>query len=251
MKARAIKSFDKTKIAFNHFKKGGRRTVLILCHGFWMSKDTETFLNLSKDLFKLYDVITMDQRGHGASAGVFNFSSKEHKDIRAVINYAKRHYKQIYLMGFSLGAASSIIEVARNKNVDRLIVVSPPTRFAKIENRFLNMDAIIPWIQRLGPHIFKLRIGDIGAGKISPIDVIDRISPIPLLIIHGDKDPIIFKRHAQALYNKAKEPKKIIIIKKGLHAEDLYRQNPKAFVNLCISWLKDINHDQRRDDGEE
>ena len=74
--------------------------------------------------------------------------------------------------------------------------------------------------------------------KIRPIDVVDKISPIPFLIIQGDKDPIIFMQHAEKLYKKAKEPKKIIIIKNGLHAEELYRQNPKEFLNICTSWLK-------------
>lgn len=238
MVEKTIESFDKTRIAFNHFKKEGRDSVFILCHGFAMSKDAKPFLGLSEDLFKLHDVIAVDQRGHGRSQGTFSFSSKEHEDVKVIINYSKQSYKHIYLMGFSLGAASCIIEVATNKNVDRLIVVSPPTNFDKIENRFLDMDAVIPWFQKLGPHIFKLRLGNLGAGKINPVDVIDKISPIPLLIIHGDKDPIIFKQHAQALYQKAKEPKEIMIIKKGLHAEELYRQNPKYFVNLCASFVE-------------
>lgn len=72
------------------------------------------------------------------------------------------------------------------------------------------------------------------------IDVVDRISPIPFLLIQGDKDPIISKQHAEILYQKAKEPKKLIIIKDGLHAEELYRQNPKDFIDLCFLWLKGL-----------
>ena len=235
---KTVESFDQTRIAFNHFKKDGRDSVFIICHGFSMSKDAKLFLDLSNDLFELYDVITMDQRGHGNSEGTFSFSSKEYKDIEAVINYSKEYYNHIYLMGFSLGAASCIIEVARDKNVDGLIAVSPPISFEKIENRFLDKDAFIPGIQKFGSHAIKLRIGNIFSRKIRPIDVVDKISPIPFLIIQGDKDPIIFMHHAEKLYKKAKEPKKIIIIKNGLHAEELYRQNPKEFLNICTSWLK-------------
>ena len=84
-----VESQDKTKIAINHFRQESRDAVIIICHGFSMAKDSKPFLGLSEDLFKFYDVITMDQRGHGESEGVFSFSSKEHEDIKAVIDYAK------------------------------------------------------------------------------------------------------------------------------------------------------------------
>ena len=241
MLEKSVKSFDKTKIAFNHFNQGERDAVVIICHGFSMSKDTKTFLDLSQDLFKLYDVITIDQRGHGESAGAYSFSSQEHQDIKAVINYAKERYGYIYLMGFSLGAASCIIEVAKEKNVHGLIAVSPPTSFERIENRFLDKDAFIPGVQKFSSHLLKLRIGNMFAEKTRPIDVIDQISPVPLLIIQGERDPTVFIWHAETLYKKAKEPKKIVFIKDGLHAEELYRKDPKGFVDLCILWLREIN----------
>lgn len=240
MENKIVESFDRTKIALNHFKKDGRDAVLIICHGFAMSKDSKPFLNLSNDLFQLYDIIAMDQRGHGNSEGVFSFSSKEHEDIKVVVEYAKQNYTCIYLMGFSLGAASCIIEVAINKNVHGLITVSAPISFEKIENRFLYKDALIPSIQKFGGHTLKMRLGNMFAKKEKPIDVIDSISPIPILLIQGENDPIIFKHHAQTLYEKAKDPKKLVIIEKGLHAEDLYINNPKEFVSLCNSWLREF-----------
>ncbi len=237
MQNKTVESFDKTKIALNHFKKDGRDAVLIICHGFAMSKDSKPFLDLSNDLFELYDIIAMDQRGHGDSGGIFGFSSIEHEDIKAVVEYAKKNYTCIYLMGFSLGAASCIIEVAKHKNVNGLITISAPISFEKIENRFLYKDALIPGIKKSGKHTFKMRLGNMFAKKEKPINVIDNISPIPLLLIQGEKDPIIFKHHAEALYKKAKDPKKLAMIKNGLHAEDLYINSPKEFVSLCNSWL--------------
>lgn len=237
----SVESFDKTKIAFNYFHQDDRDAVLIICHGFSMSKDTRTFLDLSQDLFKLYDVIAIDQRGHGESAGAYSFSSKEHQDIKAVINYTKERYKYIYLMGFSLGAASCIIEAAKEKNVHGLIAVSPPTSFVQIENRILDKNAFIPGVQKFGNHLLKLRIGNMFMQKPRAIDVIDQISPIPLFIIQGERDPTVFSWHAESLYKKAKEPKKIVFIKDGLHAEELYRKDPKGFVDLCILWLREID----------
>lgn len=238
IKNTTIESFDNTKIALNHFKKDSRDTVLIICHGFAMSKDSKPFINLSKDLFGLCDIIAMDQRGHGQSEGIFSFATIEHNDIRAVIDYAKQNYSNIYLMGFSLGAASCIIATAKDKNVNGLIAVSAPISFETIENKFLNIKALIPAVKKSGRHTLKMRLGNIFTKKERPIDVIDSISPIPILLIQGEKDPIIFKHHAETLYKKAKEPKRLIIIKNGLHAEDVYLKDPKEFVYLCSSWVK-------------
>jgi esterase/lipase len=143
-------------------------------------------------------------------------------------------------MGFSLGAASCIIATAKNKNINGLITVSAPISFEKIENRFLYKDALISGIQKFGNHTLKMRLGNMFAKKEKPIDVIDSISPIPILLIQGENDPIIFKHHAQTLYEKAKNPKKLMMIKEGLHAEDLYINKPKEFVSLCGSWLKEL-----------
>lgn len=230
-----VSSLDKTRIAFNHLRKGGRDAVFVVCHGFAMSKDARLFLELSDDLYKLHDVITMDQRGHGESGGIYSFTAKEHEDIKAVIDYARVSYRRIYLLGFSLGAASAIIEAAKYKNVDGVIAVSAPLSFEKIENRFWEKDAFLPGLQNIGGHTFRLRLGNIFIKKKRPVDVIGKIAPVPVLIIHGDNDPIIFRHHAEALYKKAKEPKKLVMIKNGLHAEDLYRQNPRKFIALCAS----------------
>lgn len=240
LKNKTVKSFDKIKIALNHFKKDGRDSVLIICHGFAMSKDSKPFIDLSNDFLKSFDIIVMDQRGHGDSEGIFSFSAKEHEDVKAVIEYAKENYTRIYLMGFSLGAASCIIEVAKNKNVNALIAVSTPISFEKIENRFLYKDALIPGIQKFGGHTLKMRLGNMFEEKEKPLDVIDRISPLPLLLIQGENDPIIFKHHAEKLYKKAKDPKKLVMIEKGLHAEDLYINKPEEFVSLCSSWLSGL-----------
>jgi uncharacterized protein len=148
-------------------------------------------------------------------------------------------YKSIYLMGFSMGAASSIIEAAKYKNVNKLIVVSPPASFAAIENKWYYWnESIIPAVQKFGLHLLKFRCGNIFSKKISPVDVIKDIAPIPTLVIHGTKDPIIFKHHVDELFARAQEPKQIVIFQDGLDAEDLFRRKKAEFIFAILSWLK-------------
>ena len=73
--------------------------------------------------------------------------------------------------------------------------------------------------------------------KTAPIDVVERISPRPVLFLHGAEDWLINARHSQELYNKAKEPKKIVIIEKAGHAETMFDQKPDQLMKPCLEWL--------------
>ena len=50
---------------------------------------------------------------------------------------------------------------------------------------------------------------------------IARISPVPLLILHGDSDRVVPVQHAQALYAAAKAPKRLEILPGLRHIESM------------------------------
>ena len=66
-----------------------------------------------------------------------------------------------------------------------------------------------------------------------PIDMVDKISPRPILFIHGEEDAAVEAYHAQELYNRAKEPKELRIIKSAGHSVPVDEINP-----LIISWFR-------------
>jgi len=231
-------SEGKVKIAINHYNSSQRKSVIIICPGFFMSKDARPFREMSEDFFKYFDVITMDFRGHGKSSGLFTFTACEPEDLRAVIKYAKDLYPKIGVLGFSLGAAIAIIDIARNKDIHSLIAVSAPTDFRKIENKFLNKDALVPAMHKFEFGVsFDTRMGNMFLKKIKPIDVIGKIEGVPLLLIAGQKDPIVYPWHAEKLYEIARDPKSITKFKNGLHAEELYLKNKDEFVKICKDWF--------------
>ena len=57
-----------------------------------------------------------------------------------MLNYAKSNYQKIGVVGFSLGAATSIITASREDLIDSLIAVSAPVEFEKIEYCFWDLD---------------------------------------------------------------------------------------------------------------
>jgi len=233
-----LKTQDGIDISANYYN-AGFENVLIICPGFMMHKDSRPFSMLSESLNKEFDIIAMDFRGHGKSGGTYTFTSREGLDLKAVIDYSRPRYKSIGIIGFSLGAAVAINEVAKDKAVDRLMAVSAPMEFGEIENKFLNKDVVSSTIKKIELDMLNIRLGNIFLNKSKPIDNVDKISPVPILFVHGKDDTIIEPRHSVSLYEKAKEPKKLVIFEDSLHAEDLFLGNHfNSFISLCTEWFK-------------
>jgi len=239
IKTSTAKTSDKKNICFDHYS-AQRESLVILAHGFYNNKDAYLFKKIAVDFSKRYDVISFDFRGHGKSTGLFSWTARETKDLSAIIDYAQtKEYRHIGLIGFSLGAAVAIIEAAANKRISSLICVSAPENVWKINLHFWEKEMI---------NDLKLNLGEKGKGKFirpgnpflrktNPIDVIDKVSPVPVLFIHGQKDWLIKKSHSEKLFEKALFPKRIKIFKNAGHAEKIFDKFPKEFKQECFSWL--------------
>lgn len=232
-----LETEDNTRIAINHYN-AGRDSVVIIAHGWYMCKDSKIFKEMSEDFFKSHNVITMDFRGHGKSSGFYTFTAKEPEDLKTVVNYAKQRYSKIGLIGFSLGAAISIIHTAKYNDIDSLIAVSAPVSFDKIESRFFEREAVIPTFEKF--ELFRslsIRPGNILLNKVNPVDAVTDIVSAPVLFISGGKDPTIYPWHSQELYNKSCEKKSLSIFEDDFHAEDLYINSRERFMSECNSWM--------------
>ncbi len=238
-----LKTSDGIKLALNHYKTNHNEVVIIV-HGWFMTKDSNAFSNLAKDFSEYFDVITFDCRGHGKSSGFYTFTKKENIDLKTVIDYAKKQYEKINLIGFSLGGAIVLIHNALYNDTDKIIAVSAPSDFNKIENQMWKKEAWLPTLQKcefrrwfsIRPSLLYLTLHS----KIKPIDIIKHVKA-PTLFIAGTKDPTVHLWHTEKLYNEAVCEKQFKIID-GIHAEDLYLQNPEEFIAICINWLKQPSH---------
>jgi len=231
-----LRTQDGIKIAINHHRTG-HDEVLIIAHGWFMTKDSSYFLNIAKTFSKDFDIISMDFRGHGRSSGFYTFTSKEPMDLKAVVDYAKKHYSKIYLIGFSLGGAVVLIHGAIEKDVDKIIAVSAPHSFIKIENHMWKKEAWSHSIKKFEIlRSLTIRPSPIIGKKIRPIDIVDKIE-VPTLFIAGDKDATVRAWHTMSLFRVAKCKKHFELFKDCCHAEDLYYQERKRFINVCRQWL--------------
>ena len=230
---------DNVPISYDRYN-GGFDSVVIICPGFFNSKDNRWMKKTVDMLASEFDVMIFDFRGHGKSGGIYTWSTKERLDVDAVVDYAvSAGYKKIGILAFSLGAAAAVNDAATRNDIKSMVLISCPSAFSSIDFHFWepgmfadlkdNMDS--KWEAK------GARTGSILLAKERPVDTIGRIVDTSIMLISGDRDWVIKPRHAVKLYNAAKVYKRIEIIKGGFHAERLIQFQYEIMKGLIIDWF--------------
>jgi uncharacterized protein len=155
-----------------------------------------------------FNVFVFDYRGYGESQGrpepkgVF-------EDSNSALNYVRSledvDPERLIVFGQSLGGANAIAVVGSGNRagVKALAIEATFYSYSSIANDKFS-----------------------GAGFLvndtySAEKYIDRLAPIPLLLMHGTSDPVVPYDHSKKLFVKAHEPKMLITVEGGAHTEAL------------------------------
>ena len=65
--------------------------------------------------------------------------------------------------------------------------------------------------------------------------VVDRLSPTPLLLLHSLTDSVVDAEESQALYDRAKEPKSLVLLEGADHF--LFLDKPEEGLRVVLDWL--------------
>jgi len=90
---------------------------------------------------------------------------------------------------------------------------------------------------RAALRAFGVRMPDRWDPPESPEDVIGKIAPTPVVIVHGADDRLFPPTHARRLYEAADEPKRLLIGEGFGHAEDGLTP---AFANKLVDVLQEM-----------
>jgi len=219
--------------------------ALCICHGIPAAPPdpTDRGYTLLAQQFCHAGFITLifNFRGTGKSEGDLDILEWSH-DLQAALDFLynvkevdKTHF---CLLGFSGGAAVSVYTAAHDPRVSLVVTCACPADFRSLRERETPLDAIQRFRQigAIRDRDFPPSIEEWERGfeTISPINWVDKISPHPLLLVHGDADELIPLEHPRRLYQKAKEPKELKIIPGARHKMRL----EKAAMDCVLDWLK-------------
>lgn len=181
-----------------------------------------------------FDALAFDFRGHGDSQGGTTLGEQEVEDVGAVVNYAKQFdYRRVILMGSSMGGAVAIRYAGTHEDVDGVVTIGAFAHgnFSSIALQGLRL-LELPVTHRLLRELRRTRIRSYES-RSAPADVVENISPRPLLLIHGERDPLIPVSHARELYARAREPKQLIVIPRGSHDIPNLNRRTKEWI---VEW---------------
>lgn len=226
-------------------KRNRLSPAICICHGIPSGQTTPAGKGYPQLAKRLCDegfvTLFFNFRGTGASEGNFEIAGWI-RDLQAAIDYLWNvpsiDRSKISLLGFSAGAAVSIYVASKDSRISAIAACACPAEFKLDPGRDKRQPAI-DYFRGLGiirdkdfpPSIenwfesFK---------TVSPADSIADIAPRPLLLVHSRDDEIVPVNHAHTLYERAGEPKKLVIINGSDHR---LRLNEEA-LNIVIDWLK-------------
>ncbi len=208
-------------------RPSARNPAIIICHGVGANKSdfTELAAFLSR---RGYFVLLFDFRAHGESKGRrTSLGYHEQKDVAAAFGllYGRGEIDagRIGIYGFSLGGSTAILTAANNKGSFSAVVADSAFTSLRDQARdaitgFYHLPAF-PFLHLavLGYEIYF----QTSVNNVSPVSVIEKLSPAPVLIIAGDGDRLIPADNGRRLYAAAKEPKDLWIIPNADHGGTL------------------------------
>jgi hypothetical protein len=181
-----------------------------------------------------YDLFMFDYRGYGASSGRPTRQGTI-EDTHAAIDFAKKdplvHPGPVILFGYSLGAGIATIVASEREDIAGVISESGFTSYREIGRKVVR-EKWTTWPLVLFSSVL------VSSGY-DPIDYVEKISPRPIFFIHGDHDPLVPCQMCDRLYEKAKEPKRLWVMKNAVHYNPPPHRHPH-YERRVIGYLNYI-----------
>ena len=176
--------------------------VLLYLHGArWDVRSSAARMRRMHELG--FSVLGIDYRGFGQSSRALPSETLAAEDARAAWDWLRQQHPQAqrYLFGHSLGGAIAV-KLAADVNDEAGLIVEGS--FPSIADVFSSMRW--GWLP-VGPLITQR------------FDAASRISEVgaPVLIVHGSEDQLIRPELGRALFDKAREPKRFVLVPGGSH----------------------------------
>ncbi len=214
-----------------HHPRGESKGCIITSHGLLSNKDSDKFIELGERFAEEgFALLRFDFSGCGESEGNIADTTVtgRKEDLLAAIAFMQSRMsgsaQPMGLLGSSMGGFVSLLVASHQKGIKAVAAWATPFSFEELrEGITVSSEGIIR------ESFFE------DARLYSAAELVPGIRN--LLIIHGDRDATVPLHHAQRIYEKAREPRKLVIIAGADHSITNPEHREKA-VSLSLRWFK-------------
>lgn len=200
--------------------------TFVLAHGFTNSVAGAPFRRLVGWLQRFGDVRALDFRGHGASAGGSAVGGDpEVRDVDAAVRSARAAgARSVVTVGLSMGGGAALRQAAVGEHrPDAVVSVSAVSRWYVRDTRPMRR---VHWLLETtaGRRVVAAALGlrlDVPWATVppAPVQLVAAIAPIPLLLVHGDRDSYFPLEHFRSLARAAGPAATVWVVPGMGHAE--------------------------------
>ncbi len=167
-----------------------------------------------------FNTLLFDFRAHGRSDGNWmTFGYKERWDVLGAIEFLQKNgLRHIGLHGISYGGLIGILSAAIDPRVEAVITDGGPNRWMVGADGWSHEHGIPVWLTRAIAWVFFAMTSIFVGANLFKYELtrwVGKVSPRPILFIHGDKDR--YCTDFDKLYAAAKEPKELWRVPEAEH----------------------------------
>jgi uncharacterized protein len=174
-----------------------------------------------------YNVIIYDYRGFGKSGGTVDRRGMV-DDVKAAFAYAGTRpdidTSRLVSYGHSLGGAQSVTALGESPVKGLRAIV--------IDGAFASYQAMA---RIIGGQLGASLVTD----ELAPKNFVKKLTPVPLLVVHGARDEVVPISQGRQLFEAASEPKTLFEVKSGRHGTALSADGG-AYRQKMITWLDEV-----------
>lgn len=215
------------------------RPVVIFCAGLLGSMDGDTHL-LPPFLDAGINVLQFDWRGHGVSDGQrVTLGIREVNDLLGAIDFLQaRGASRIGLLGFSMGGSVALRVAAIDRRVACVVCDGGFVHVSHTLEGYIRARIGLPFkpLVWLVLRLVELRLG-VRLREASPLPFVGRISPRPVLFIHGGADPYVALADQDQLFAACGDPKTLWRVERAGHRE-VHELESRAYQDRVVGFFR-------------
>jgi len=221
--------------------------AVVVAHGFTGSWQRPSVWRIANRLTKFGGVVCFDFRGHGRSGGKSTMGDREIRDLAVAVAWVRElGYERVAAVGFSMGASIVLRYAGLTEGAGGLsavVSVSGPGRWHYRGTRAMRR---VHWAveYRVGRLVTRIlldtRVNSVrwDPVPVPPSEAAAKIAPVPLLVVHGDRDLFFPVDHAHQIFEAAGEPKELWIEHGYGHAESA---TSNGLIDRIGQWVAKVS----------